>query len=116
LELGEVAPDAAVHPVDVSVRLDQKEILRLKRRGNFPVIRWIRMPEFQTPILVEIYVGRTWRPAVADDDPLTRDRGIAVRQWGFTDDDPPKGSMTIESPDFWRATQSEYSGSKRLAD
>jgi len=105
LELGQVAPDAEAHPVQVRISLNQKEILRLNRRGNFPVIRWIRMPAYQTPLLLEIEVDRTFRPAVdgTHDDPLTRDRGIAVRQWTFTDDDPPKGSITIESPDLFRS-------------
>ncbi|MCM3881639.1 MAG: O-antigen ligase family protein [Vicinamibacterales bacterium] len=96
LEFGEVAPDAAEKPVDVKVWLNRLQILRVSRRGNFPVTRWIRMPAHGTPLMMEIHVDRTWRPS-ADEEA----RGIAVRAWAFADEDPPKGSITIESPDVF---------------
>jgi O-antigen ligase len=96
LEFGAVAPDAAEKPVDVRVWLNRVQILRVSRHGNFPVTRWIRMPAHGTPLMMEIHVDRTWRPSTDEEA-----RGIAVRAWEFSDEDPPKGSVTIESPDVF---------------
>jgi hypothetical protein len=96
LELGEVAPDAEKKPVEVKVWLNRTQILHVSRRSNFPVTRWIRLPSSGTPLMIQINVDRTWRPSTGK-----KERGIAVRTWSFSDDDPPKGSITIESPDVY---------------
>jgi hypothetical protein len=93
LELGDVAPDAASNPVDVRVWINRTQLVRVSRRGNFPLTRWIRMPLEGTLIMIQIESSRTWRAT-----PGGRERGVAVREWSFSDEDPPKGSITIESP------------------
>jgi hypothetical protein len=95
--IGDVAPDAAEHPVRVRIWIDRISILDVRRRGNFPLERWVRMPAYGTPVIIEIKVDRTWRPLnVADADGEPR-RGAAVREWSFFDEDPPRGSITLES-------------------
>jgi hypothetical protein len=96
LVIADVAPDAASNPVDVKVWINQKLLLRANRRGNFPIERWVRMPPYGTLVMVQVTANRTWRPA--DADPREPERGVAIREWSFSDDDPPKGSVTIESP------------------
>jgi hypothetical protein len=100
-ELGAVAPDAEQKPVLVKVWINRTLILRVSRRGSFPITRWIRMPSYGTLMLIEINVDRTWRPSGTDGSAGERERGIAVREWSFTDEDPPKGSVTIESPELF---------------
>jgi hypothetical protein len=99
LEIGAVAPDAAKKPVQVEVSINHTQILRVSRTSNFPITRWIRMPSYGTPLMLQIDVDRTWRPSDFGDPADEEKRGVAIRQWFFTDDDPPKGSVTIESPD-----------------
>ena len=101
LVIGAVAPDAAAKPVQVKVWINRTLILRVSRRSDFPITRWIRMPSYGTPLMIEIDVDRTWRPSDAGGSPDDGERGVAVRDWFFTDDDPPKGSVTIESPDVF---------------
>jgi hypothetical protein len=101
LELGAVAPDAEQKPVEVKVWINRTQILRVSRRGSFPITRWIRMPSYGTLMMIEINVDRTWRPSEAGGSADQRERGIAVREWSFTDEDPPKGSVTIESPELF---------------
>ncbi len=98
-EIGAVAPDAAEKPVQVNVRINRKLILRVNRRGHFPITRWIRMPSYGTPVMIQIDVDRTWRSSDFGGPVEEVKRGVAVREWLFTDDDPPKGSVTIESLD-----------------
>jgi len=98
LVIGDVAPDAAANPVSVEVRLNRELILRVKRQGNFPITRWIRMPVYGTPLMMQIDVGRTWRPLDFGDASDQGTRGVALREWLFQDEDPPKGSVTFESP------------------
>jgi O-Antigen ligase len=97
VELGQVAPDAEANPVPVSVSIDKTLILRVSRRSNFPLVRWVRMPPYGTPLTVQIEVERTWRPSDFGRSSDTNERGVTVREWVFTDEDPPKGSVTIES-------------------
>jgi hypothetical protein len=99
LVVGAVAPDAATKPVQVKVWINRKLILRVRRQSNFPITRWIRMPSYGTPLMIQIDVDRTWRPLDFGGSADDGERGVAVREWSFTDDDPPKGSVTIESPD-----------------
>jgi hypothetical protein len=99
LEIGDVAPDAASKPVQVKVSINRKVILRVSRRGNFPVTRWIRMPAYGTLLMIQINVDRTWRPADFGNSDDQQERGVAVRGWSFSDEDPPKGSITFESAD-----------------
>src|SRR5207237_714537 len=40
--IGDVAPDAALKPVDVKVSINRTVILQVKRQSNFPITRWIR--------------------------------------------------------------------------
>ena len=49
--------------------------------------------------MIQIDVDRTWRPSDFGDSADTVPRGVAVRPWTFSDADPPKGSVTIESAD-----------------
>jgi hypothetical protein len=98
VEIGEVAPDAPARPVQVNVHLNRKSIIQVTRRGNFPIIRWIKMPAYGTPLMIQIDVDRTWRPADFSGSSEKEERGVAVA-WTFSDDDPPKGSITFESPD-----------------
>lgn len=99
LVIGDVAPDAELKPVQVKVMLNREEILRLNRRTSFPITRWIRMPpRYGTQLMIEIDVDRTWRPSDFGDSTDHRERGVAVRQWSFWDEDPPKGSITFENP------------------
>jgi hypothetical protein len=98
LVIGDVAPDAAVKPVRVKVSINREVILEVDRRGNFPITRWVRMPVGGTPLLMQIDVSRTWRPSEFRGGSDERARGVAVREWSFWDEDPPKGSVTFESP------------------
>jgi hypothetical protein len=99
VEIADVAPDAPSRPVQVSVRMNRKLIIDVTRRGSFPITRWIRMPAYGTPLMIQIDVERTWRPADFGGSTDHDERGVAVRVWTFSDDDPPKGSITFESPD-----------------
>ena len=101
LEIGAVAPDAATKPVQVKVWINRTLILRVSRRSNFPITRWIRMPSYGTPLMIQIEVDRTWHSSDFGGSADEGERGVAVRDWSFTDDDPPKGSVTIESPDVF---------------
>jgi hypothetical protein len=56
------------------------------------------MPPAGTPVMIQIAVSRTWRPADFGGSTDTRERGVAIRDWSFWDEDPPKGSVTLESP------------------
>ena len=98
LVIGEVAPDAASKPVRVRVSINRDLILQLERRSSFPITRWIRMPSPGTPLLMQINVSRTWRPGGVGGSVDNRERGVAVRERSFWDEDPPKGSVTFESP------------------
>jgi hypothetical protein len=98
LVIGDVAPDAGSNPVQVKVTLNREEILRVNRRSSFPMTRWIRMPEYGTQLMMEIDVNRTWRPSDFGDSTDRRERGVAVQQWSFSWEDPPKGSITFEDP------------------
>jgi O-Antigen ligase len=95
--IADVAPDAALDPVEVDVRINRQPILSVRRRANFPITRWIRMPAYGTPLIIEIDVDRTWRPLEAGHDAEPA-RGVAIREWSFSQEDPPRGSMTVESP------------------
>jgi O-antigen ligase len=99
LVIGEVAPDAAQRPVQVTVTLNRKTILQVSRRSQFPVERWMRMPAYGTPLMLQIDVSRTWRPSDFGGPADVQRRGVAVREWSFSDEDPPKGSVTFESAD-----------------
>ena len=46
VEIGAVAPDAASKPVRVEVWINRKLVIRVARRSNFPITRWIRMPSY----------------------------------------------------------------------
>jgi hypothetical protein len=98
LVIGDVAPDAASKPVHVNVSINREVILQVDRRSNFPITRWIRMPASGTPMLMQIDVSRTWRPSDAGVPGDERERGVAVGELSFWDEDPPKGSLTFESP------------------
>ena len=99
VEVGDVAPDAASKPVHVNVLLNRKSVISVTRRNNFPITRWIRMPKYGTSLMMQIEVSRTWRPADFGGAVEDGERGVAVRVWTFSDADPPKGSVTFESPD-----------------
>jgi hypothetical protein len=99
LVIGDVAPDAESNPVQVKVMLNREVILRVNRRSSFPITRWIRMPEkYGTQLMIEIDVSRTWRPSDFGDSTDGQERGVAVHQWSFWDEDPPKGAVTFENP------------------
>jgi hypothetical protein len=98
MSIGDVAPDAASKPVNVEVWMNRNLILRVDRRGNFPITRWIRMPPYRTLLMFEVHADRTWRPADFGGSADRDERGVAIREWSFSDDDPPKGSVTVESP------------------
>ncbi len=85
MTIGAVAPDAAERPVRVSVWYNNQLILRVDRRGNFPITKYIRLPKYGTLVMLEFDVSRTWNG-----------RGVAVTKWEFMDPDPPKGSLTVE--------------------
>jgi hypothetical protein len=96
LVIGAVAPDAAEHPVRVRVWFNDQLILRVDRRSNFPITKYIKMPAYGTPIMIQIQTSRTWRPVdfgLGDD---RQERGVAVGNWVFRDEDPPKASLTVE--------------------
>jgi len=93
---GEVAPDAEQKPVTLTVSFNGDRILRVNRRGNFPITRWIRMPANHPRVMVQIDVGRTWRPTDFGNAADRTARGVAIDKWTFVDEDPPKGSVTVE--------------------
>jgi hypothetical protein len=96
LVIGAVAPDAAEHPVRVRVWFNDQLILRVDRRSTFPITKYIKMPAYGTPIMIQIQTSRIWRPVdfgLGDD---RRERGVAVGNWVFRDEDPPKASLTVE--------------------
>jgi O-antigen ligase len=101
LELGAVAPDAAEHPVQVRVSLNGSQILRVSRRSDFPIVRWIRMPDRRARLMLQIDVDRTWRRSDPGGLSDLVERGVAVGDLFFAWEDPPKGSVTIESPDLY---------------
>jgi hypothetical protein len=97
LVIGDVAPDAEQNPVQVTVSINREVILRVNRRASFPITRWIRMPAvYGTPMMLQIDVDRTWRPSDVGVPAEPQARGVAIREWSFTDEDPPKGSVTFE--------------------
>jgi hypothetical protein len=99
LVIGDVAPDAEQNPVQVRVSINREVILHVNRRASFPITRWIKMPAvYGTPMMMEIEVDRTWRPSGIDAAAEPQERGVAIREWSFQDDDPPKGSITFETP------------------
>jgi hypothetical protein len=99
LVIADVAPDAEQNPVHVRVSINRELILDVNRRGSFPITRWIRMPPvYGTPMMMQIDVNRTWRPSEFGDPTDHQERGVAIREWSFLDDDPPKGSITFENP------------------
>jgi len=74
-------------------------ILDVNRRSSFPITRWVKMPAvYGTPMMMEIDVDRTWRPSDVDAAAEPQERGVAIREWSFQDQDPPKGSITFEHP------------------
>jgi hypothetical protein len=92
--IGAVAPDSAEHPVEVKVWRDGDLVLRLTRRGHFPVERWIRLPDNKKFARIEIQVSRTWRASdIGRND--SRVRGAAVGKWEFAHW-TPKGAVLIE--------------------
>jgi hypothetical protein len=98
LVIGDVAPDAEQNPVQVTVSINRELILRVNRRASFPITRWIRMPPvYGTPMLMQIDVDRTWRPSDTD-AAESQERGVAILEMSFWDEDPPKGSVTLENP------------------
>jgi O-antigen ligase len=96
LVIGAVAPDAGKNPVQVKVWIDRRLILRVNRHGNFPIVRWIRMPDDKQHVMIEIAASRTWRPSDFGLHGAERIRGVAVGSWVFSDEDPPRGSVTFE--------------------
>ncbi len=92
LELGAAAPDAGSNPVRVTVRIDGVEVLRVERRGTFPIVRWIRLPDDDRMVLIEVLAGRTWQPPEAA---AKRPRGVQVAHWAFSDE-PPRGAAIID--------------------
>jgi hypothetical protein len=99
LVIADVAPDAEQNPVQVTVSINRELILRVNRRGSFPITRWIRMPTlYGTPLMIQFDVNRTWRPSDFGDSTDRQERGVAIREWSFLDEDPPKGSITFENP------------------
>jgi hypothetical protein len=86
LVLGTVAPDANQRPVEVKVWRNHDLILRLNRRSDFPVTRYVRVPEGQDRMMIEIEVSRTWKPAGVNQ----RERGVAVAKWELFDVPPPR--------------------------
>jgi hypothetical protein len=99
LVIADVAPDAERNPVQVTVSINRELILRVNRRASFPITRWIRMPPvYGTPMMMQIDVNRTWRPSDLNAAAEPQERGVAIREWSFRDEDPPKGSVTFENP------------------
>lgn len=96
LVIGAVAPDAAQNPVPVKVWFNRQLVLRVNRHGDFPITRWIRLPDDKKYVMIQIDVGRTWRPADFGVDEGQGERGVEVANWMFKDEDPPKGSITFE--------------------
>ena len=83
----------------MKVTLNGEVILLVNRRSSFPITRWIRMPaQYGTQLMIEIDVNRTWRPSDFGDSTDRQERGVAVREWSFWDEDPPKRSITFENP------------------
>ena len=89
LVIGAVAPDASQRPVEVRVWRNHDLILRLNRRSDFALTRYVRVPEGQARMMIQIQVGRTWRPAGAE-----HERGVAVATWEFVDS-PPEREIAI---------------------
>jgi hypothetical protein len=94
--IGPAAPDASQRPVRVSMWFNRQLILRVDRRGTFPITKYIKLPNDQTPVMIEIQTSRTWAPADFGMGPDRHERGVAVGEWVFMDEDPPKGSLTFE--------------------
>ena len=88
LVIGAVAPDAKDRPVQVKVWRNHDLILRLNRRSDFSVTRYVRVPEGQDRMMMQVEVSRTWRPAPTGGADQ-RERGVAVGKWTFVDSPPP---------------------------
>ncbi|HEV3214153.1 MAG TPA: O-antigen ligase family protein [Vicinamibacterales bacterium] len=97
LVLGSVAPDAAEKPVEVKVWRNDELILRLRRRSDFPLERWIRLSDHEKFVRLEIEVGRTWRPVDFGRGLDRQERGVEVGKQEFAYW-PPAGAVTIDLP------------------
>jgi hypothetical protein len=95
LVIGAAAPDAAEKPVDVRVWRNDTLILTLSRRSDFPLERWIRLPDHERYAGLRIEVSRTWRPADFGRGTDRQERGVEVgkREFAYW---PAKGAVTIE--------------------
>jgi hypothetical protein len=96
IAIGAVAPDAAARPVRVRIWYNKALLLQVDRRGTFPITKYIKMPASGTPIMIQIDVSRTWKPADFGLGSDRQERGVAVGTWEFLQEDPPKGSLTLE--------------------
>jgi hypothetical protein len=94
LDIGAVAPDADQRPVEVKVWRDEDLVLRLRRRSDGLVTRYVCMPRGQKMMRMQIEVSRTWRPSDHGRGTDQRERGVAVGKWTFVYD-PPKNAFVI---------------------
>jgi hypothetical protein len=95
LVIGAAAPDAAEKPVVVRVWRNDTLILTLPRRSDFPLERWIRLPDHERYVGLRIEVSRTWRPADFGRGADREERGVEVGKWEFVYW-TPQGAVTVE--------------------
>ena len=95
LVIGAAAPDAAEKPVEVRVWRNDTLILTLNRRSDFPVERWIRLPDHERFVGLRIEVSRTWRPADFGRGTDRQERGVEIGKREFVYW-TPKGAVTVE--------------------
>jgi len=91
---GAVPPDAVRHGIVIKVWRGPDSILRIVRRDNSTMTRYIRAPRSPGTMMVEIQVSRTWRPVDFGGDD-SRDLGVGVDEWTWVNA-PPRGGITID--------------------
>jgi hypothetical protein len=92
-------PDAARHPVDVSVSGSEGALGSVALHDSTPVTWYVRVPPHEVApaghlrMMIETRVSRMWIPA-RDGVPDPRQLGAAVADWTFVDQ-PPAGAHVI---------------------
>ena len=75
-------PDIAEKPVSLEVRRAGETIVSVMRASAEPLTWYVKTPEGQARMLLELEVGRTFRPADSG-SPDPRVLGVAVEDWSF---------------------------------